>query len=163
MNLIVAVDQNWAIGRGGDQLCYIPADLKRFKALTMGHAVIAGRKTLAAFPGGRPLPGRRCLLLSHQEELNVPGAEVFSDVEALLKAAPEDAFVVGGESVYRQLLPACDTAYVTKIDAAFPADRFFPNLDALPDWEIVSEETPPACDGLSFRYVTYRRKAEKPL
>jgi dihydrofolate reductase len=158
MKLIVAVDRNWAIGREGDQLCYIPADLKRFQALTTGHTVILGRKTLATFPGGRPLKNRRNLILSRTPGFSPEGAQVFSGLEELLAAAEEDAFVIGGESVYRALLPRCDTAYVTKIDAAFPgADAFFPDLDADPDWQAAETGEPQTHEELSFRYVTYRR------
>ena len=107
MNMIVAVDRNWAIGKDGDQLVYIPADLKRFKALTMGHPVILGRKTLATFPGGRPLKGRRNLILSRNPAFAPEGAEVYPDAQALLAQAPEDAFVIGGASVYRDLLEQC--------------------------------------------------------
>ena len=157
MNLIAAVDQNWAIGKDGDQLCYIPADLKRFQALTTGHAVILGRKTLATFPGGRPLKNRRNLILSRNAAFAPEGAEVFSGVEDLLKAAPADAFVIGGESVYKALLPYCDKAYITKIDKAWPADAFFPDLDADPSWQVTEEGEPLEHEGLPFRYVTYER------
>ena len=158
MELIVAVDRNWAIGRGGDQLVYLPADLKRFKALTTGRTVILGRKTLATFPGGRPLKGRRNLILSRTPGFAPEGAEVFPDLGALLAAAPEDACVIGGESVYRALLPRCSRARVTKIDAAYPgADAFFPNLDGDPAWTVEAEEPPLEHEGLAFRYVTYRR------
>ena len=158
MNLIVAVDQNWAIGKDGDQLCYLKEDLKRFKELTLGHPVILGRKTLATFPGGRPLKGRRNLILSRDPNFRVEGGEVFPDLDSLLAAAPADSFVIGGGSVYRALLPYCDTAYVTKIDHAFPvADVWFPNLDAAPDWGAVQEEPPIEQDGLVYRYVTYKR------
>ena len=159
MNLIAAVDQNWGIGMGGDQLCYIPADLKRFQALTSGHTVILGRKTLATFPGGRPLKNRRNLILSRTPGFAPEGAEVFSSLEALLDAAPEDAFVIGGASVYRALLARCDTAYITKLARAWPADAFFPNLDEDPQWQVV--ETGPALEheGIGFCYVTYRRRA----
>ena len=108
MNMIAAVDQNWAIGKDGDQLVYIPEDLKRFKALTTGHPVILGRKTLATFPGGRPLKGRRNLILSQSAGFAPEGAEVFRDLSALLAAAPEDSFVIGGASVYAALLEKCD-------------------------------------------------------
>ncbi len=158
MNLIVAVDQNWAIGKDGDQLIYIPEDLKRFKALTTGHPVILGRKTLATFPGGRPLKGRENLILSATPGYQVEGAKVYPDLEALLADAPEDAFVIGGESVYRTLLPHCDTAYVTKIDAQFPADRYFPNLDEDGDWTISEQSDPLEHEGTAFHYVTYIRK-----
>ena len=159
MNLIAAVDRNWAIGKGGDQLCYIPADLKRFRALTTGHPVILGRKTLATFPGGRPLKGRRNLVLSRDPAFAPEGAEVFRDLDSLRAAAPADAFVIGGRSVYAALLDACHTAYITKIDAAWPeADAFFPDLDENPAWEAVEESGPQEDGGFSFRYVTYRRR-----
>ena len=158
MNLIVAVDKNWAIGRDGDQLVYISADLKRFKALTTGHTVILGRKTLATFPGRRPLKGRRNLILSRTPGFVPQGAEVFSDLDSLLAAAPEDAFVLGGASVYAALLDKCDAAYVTKIEASFPGpDCFFPNLDRLPQWRVTDEGPALEEQGLRFRYVTYRR------
>lgn len=157
MNLIVAVDQNWAIGKGGDQLVYIPADLKHFKELTLGHPVVLGRRTLATFPGGRPLKGRRNLILSATPGYQVEGAEVFPDLESLLAAAPGDSFVIGGESVYRALLPCCDTAYVTKIDAAFPADRYFPDLDDDPEWMVQGEGDVLEQNGLTFRYMKYTR------
>ena len=159
MNLIAAVDRNWAIGRGGDQLCYIPADLKRFRALTTGHPVILGRKTLATFPGGRPLKGRRNLVLSRDPAFSPEGAEVVRDLDSLRAAAPADAFVIGGGSVYAALLDACDTAYITKIDAAWPeADAFFPDLDKDPAWAVAEEGEPLEDGGFSFRYVIYRRQ-----
>lgn len=158
MNLIVAVDRNWAIGKEGDQLVYIPADLKRFKDLTMGHPVILGRKTLATFPGGRPLKGRRNLILSRNSDFAPEGGEVYPDLDSLLAQAPEDAFVIGGASVYRNLLDKCDTAYITKIDESYPADCWFPNLDEDPAWETAEESEPQEHEGLSFRYVTYKRK-----
>lgn len=158
MNAIVAVDENWGIGRGGDQLCYISADLRRFKALTTGHPVILGRKTLATFPGGRPLPGRRNLILSHDPNFIVEGAEVYHDLETLLAAAPEDSFVIGGGSVYRALLDRCGTVYVTKIMSTYEADTFFPNLDAAPAWQVAEREEPLEENGLKFQYFTYKRK-----
>ena len=105
MDLIVAVDQNWAIGKDGEQLLYLSQDLKRFKALTLGHAVILGRRTLSTFPGGRPLKGRRNLILSRNASFAPEGAEVFPDVDSLLKAAPADAFVIGGGSVVVHDIP----------------------------------------------------------
>ena len=135
MDLIVAVDQNWAIGKDGEQLLYLSQDLKRFKALTLGHAVILGRRTLSTFPGGRPLKGRRNLIL---------------------RMLPEGH----RESVYRALLDRCHTAYVTKILAQYPADRYFPDLDADPRWESVEESELLEENGVRFRYVTYRRRQE---
>ena len=163
MNAIVAVDKNWGIGKDGDQLVYIRADLKRFKELTTGHPVIYGRKTLATFPKGSPLKGRRNLLLSKTAD-GIPGAEVFHDIASLLIAAPDDSFVIGGESVYKALLPYCDKVFVTKIDASYDADSFFPNLDSQEGWT-VEEEGPDmeeaSEDGIPirFQYVSYRRKS----
>ena len=158
MNVIVAVDRNWAIGKDGDQLVYISEDLKHFKELTTGHPVILGRKTLATFPGGRPLKGRRNLVLSRNPGFAPEGAEVFRDLPSLLAAARSDAFVVGGASVYAALLDKCDTAYVTKISGRFPAaDCFFPDLDTLSEWRVAEEGPPLEEKGLTFRYVTYKR------
>lgn len=158
MNLIVAVDQNWAIGKDGDQLIYLSEDLKRFKSLTLGHPVILGRKTLATFPGGRPLKGRPNLILSTTPGYQVEGADVFPSLEKLLACAPKDSFVIGGESVYRALLPYCSTAYITKIHASFSADRFFPNLDQDPDWILQDSSEELEQDGVTFHYCTYTRK-----
>lgn len=157
MNLIVAVDQNWAIGKDGDQLVYLKEDLKRFRTLTSGHTVILGRKTLATFPGGRPLKNRRNLILSRNPQFQAEGAEVFSSVEELVKQADGDAFVIGGASVYEQLLPYCDTAYITKIHAGFPADTYFPNLDQSEEWKVTEESESLEQDGISYHYVTYSR------
>lgn len=157
MELIVAVDRNWAIGKDGDQLVYIPEDLKRFKRLTMGHPVILGRKTLATFPGGRPLKGRRNLILSRNPDFSAEGAEVYADASALLAQAPEDAFVIGGASVYNLLVDECDTAYVTQIDAEYPADTWFPNLNQKPEWVLAEEEGPFEFENITYRYLTYKR------
>ena len=158
MNVIAAVDQNWAIGRDGGQLVYLSEDLKRFKALTLGHPVILGRKTLATFPGGRPLKGRKNLILSRNPEFAPEGAEVFRNLDALRSAAGPDAFVVGGASVYEALLHWCNTAYITKLGRTFPgADCWFPNLDANSEWAVMEEGPELEEQGIPFRYVTYRR------
>ena len=158
MNLIAAVDRNWALGFQNQLLVRIPADLKRFKTLTMGHPVILGRKTLETFPGGRPLPGRRNLILSATPGYQVEGAEVFPSLDSLLERAPQDAFVIGGESVYRALLEQCQRAYITRIDASFPADCWLPNLERDPGWEI--EKQDPVCSygDITFQYITYQRR-----
>lgn len=157
MKLIAAADLNWGIGLEGRLQVRIPEDLARFKALTMGHPVILGRKTLETFPGGRPLPGRRNLILSGSPRFQPPGAEVYAAPEALLAAAPEDAFVIGGASVYKLLLPWCDTAYITRLETALPADCYMPNLDADARWRLAWAEPPRVHEGLTFRYMTYER------
>ena len=158
MDLIVLADEEWGIGKDGDQIVYIPGDLRYFRETTMGHAVILGRKTLSTFPGGRPLKGRRNLILSRDPSFAPEGAEVFRSLEELLAAAPDDAFVIGGASVYQALLDRCDTACITRIEAAFPsADCWFPNLDERPEWKIAEEGPVLEEKGVRFRYVTYER------
>lgn len=157
MKAIVLVDENWGIGNDGDQIVYIPGDLKYFREMTMGRPVILGRKTLATFPGGRPLKGRRNLILSRNPAFAPENAEVFPSLEALLASAPEDSFVIGGASVYDALLNYCDTAYVTKIHAAFPADCHFPNLDSIPGWSIAEEGPQQEEAGLQFHRTVYKK------
>lgn len=159
MNLIVAVDKNWAIGKNGDQLVYIPEDLKHFKELTFGHPVILGRKTLETLPGGRPLKGRRNLILSRSIDTTLVDAEIFPSLDALLAVDPKDAFVIGGASIYAALLDRCNTAYVTKINLEFQdADCFFPNLDEHPDWYITEVGQELEEHDIKFQYLTYERQ-----
>ena len=160
MNTIVIVDQNWAIGREGGLLFSLPGDMKRFRALTLGGTVILGRKTLDTFPGGRPLPQRRNLVVTRNPEFTREGAEVFPSTQAALDAAaeedPDKLWVIGGGSVYTALLRKCKRAYVTKVDAeADGADTFFPNLDKLPGWEVESVSEPVEENGLTYRFVDY--------
>ena len=157
MKAIVAVDEHWGIGKGGKLLCPLSADLRRFKTLTLGHPVILGRKTLSTFPGGRPLPGRRNLILSRDPAFQAAGAEIFSDREALLAAAPDDSIVIGGESIYKMLLDVCDTVWVTRIFRTFDADARFPDLDSDPAWTASASEPPLEENVVPFQYVTYLR------
>ena len=162
MELIVMVDAAWAIGRDGDQLCYIPPDLKRFQRRTAGHAVLVGRKTLATFPGGRPLKNRRNLILSRDPSFAPAGGEVYPTLEAALAAAPPDTYVIGGETVYRQALAHCDRAHVTKVHRAFPgADTFFPDLDRDPAWRLTDAEGPYVWGELAYTYCMYTRTGEE--
>lgn len=158
MKLIAAADRNWAIGKDGDQLVYLKEDLKRFRALTLGKCVILGRKTLEALPGGKPLPGRESIVLSRDLDFSAEGATVCPSIDEVLAAAPEDAVVIGGASVYKELLPYCDTAYITQIDGEYPADCWFPNLDELPEWQGGEQSEPLEQDGISYRYITYTKK-----
>ena len=159
MDLIVNVTENWGIGLGNRLLVSIPEDLKRFRSLTLGKTVVLGRKTLETFPGGRPLKGRTNYVLSAQPGLKIEGAEVFADEEVLLRALallPRDEIcVIGGESVYRLLLPYCDRALVTRTEQVLPADRFFPDLDALPEWRQETLGELRTENGIPFRYIDY--------
>ena len=159
MVAIVAVERNWGIGQKGQLLLRNPADMKRFKERTMGHPVILGRKTLESFPGGKPLPGRDNLVLSRTLEQVPEGVQLFRDVDSLLAAAPADSFVIGGGEVYRQLLPWCDEAQVTWVEADIEADTFFPDLDADPAWTLTESEGPyETPTGEAFWFRTYRRR-----
>lgn len=164
MDLVVNVAENWGIGKGGDQLVYISADLKRFRQLTTEKTVILGRKTLATFPGGRPLKNRTNLVLSGSVS-EIEGAEVFPDLPALmerLKAVePDSISVIGGASVYEALLPYCDTAYITKTFGDYEADTYFPNLDALKNWCITEESAQMEEQGIRFQYITYKNSTPK--
>lgn len=157
MQAIVAVSQSWGIGKGGDLLFRLPSDLRRFKSITTGHTVIMGRKTLDSLPGGKGLPHRRNLVLSRQSDFAPDRAEVIHSVEDILKTAEDDAFVIGGQQVYEQLLPYCARVYVTKVLADPEADAFFPDLDKLPEWKVASTGEMLTENGLSFQYVEYIR------
>ena len=157
MQAIVAVSQSWGIGKGGDLLFRLPSDLRRFKSITTGHTVIMGRKTLDSLPGGKGLPHRRNLVLSRQSDFAPDRAEVIHSVEDILKTAEDDAFVIGGQQVYEQLLPYCARVYVTKVLSDPEADAFFPDLDKLPEWKVASTGEMLTENGLSFQYVEYTR------
>ena len=157
MQAIVAVSQSWGIGKGGDLLFRLPSDLRRFKAMTTGHTVIMGRKTLDSLPGGKGLPHRRNLVLSRQSDFAPDRAEVIHSVEDILKTAEDDAFVIGGQQVYEQLLPYCARVYVTKVLSDPEAYAFFPDLDKLPGWKVASAGEMLTENGLSFQYVEYIR------
>ena len=165
MKCIVAVDSNWAIGKNNKLLVSIPADMRFFKEQTMGKVVIMGRATLESFPGGKPLKGRVNIVVTRDPNYYVPDAIIVHSVkEAAAAAYPaDDVFVIGGASIYRQFLPLCDTAYVTKIDYAYDADTYFPNLDDAPDWELLEESDEQTCYDLTYAFTTYNRIAEDPV
>ncbi len=155
MYAIVAVDEKWGIGRNNGLLFHLSADLKRFKALTSGHTVLMGRKTLESLPGGRGLPNRRNIVLTAQRDFAAERAEVVhSPAEAVL-TVDEDAWVIGGESVYRQFLPLCGRVYVTRIAADGGADAFFPALDSDPRWTLDKRSEDMEEGGLQFWYEEY--------
>ncbi len=158
MELIVAVYEDWGIGRDGTQPVALSADRKFFRETTRGATVIVGRKTLADFPGGKPLPGRRNMVLS-RSSLEIPGAEVFNSPEAAAKACQGDArvFVIGGGSVYRQMLPWCDRAYVTKVGAKPESDTFFPDLDADHQWGLARVLQEGQENGIPYRICLYQK------
>ena len=161
MNLIVAVDKNWAIGKEDKLLVSIPADMKMFRQETTGKVVILGRKTLATFTGGLPLKNRTNIILTGNRDFRAKDAVIVHSIEELLeeikKYPSEDVYCIGGESVYRQLLPYCDTAHVTKVDFAYEADRYFPNLDEMPEWKITARSEEQTYFDLEYEFVKYER------
>ena len=161
MNAIVIADRNWAIGRNNGLLFSLPGDMKRFRALTTGGTVILGRRTLDSFPGGRPLPKRRNIVITRDPAFCREGCEVVHSPEEALALAGDgdDVWLIGGGSIYAALLDRCRRACVTRVDTAAPeADVFFPDLDALPEWTVEHAGEPITENGLTYRFVDYIRR-----
>lgn len=161
MNLIVAVDKNWAIGCKNQLLVRIPNDHKMFRQMTTGKVVVLGRKTLETFPQGMPLANRTNIILSKSKDYKVKDAVVVHSIEELLeevkKYNSEDVFIIGGSSIYEQMLPYCDTAHITKIDHAYEADSYFPNLDEDADWEVTADSEEQTYFDIAYEFVRYER------
>ena len=161
MNLIVAVDKNWAIGNKNELLIRIPKDQRFFKDSTFGKTVVMGRKTFESFPNGLPLKGRLNIILTNDINYQVCNAVVLNCLDDLYdelkKYETKDIYVIGGESIYKQLLDKCDTAYVTKIYSNFEADSFFPNLDNNTKWEIIYESEKETYSNIEYNFCTYNR------
>ncbi|HOO79437.1 MAG TPA: dihydrofolate reductase [Lachnospiraceae bacterium] len=162
MNIIVAVDKNWAIGYQNKLLVSIPKDHKVFREETTGKVVVLGRKTLETFPQGQPLKNRTNIIVSRDPSFRVKDAIVVRSIEELLDKLKEypsdDVYIIGGESIYRQMLPYCDTAHVTQIDHVFDADTYFPNLDEDKEWKITDTSEEETYFDLEYRFVKYSKK-----
>ncbi len=162
MNMIVAVDKNWAIGNKGSLLVSIPGDHKMFRKETLHKVIVYGRKTLETFPMAHPLDQRTNIILSRNPKLEVRGAQVIHSVEDLLEELKQydsdEVYIIGGESIYRQMLPYVDTVHVTQIDYAYEADAYFPNLDEDPEWEITAEGDEQTYFDIPYTFVRYSRK-----
>lgn len=162
MNLIVAVDQNWAIGHKGGLLVSIPEDMKFFRTETSGKVVVMGRKTLESFPNGLPLKNRTNLVLTRNPNYRVKDAKFFSSVEEVLEELKQydsqDIYIIGGDTIYKQFLPYCDVAHVTRIDHAYEADAWFPNLEEDPEWELTGQSEEKTYFNLEFTFCRYERK-----
>lgn len=162
MNIIVAVDQNWAIGCDNKLLVSIPSDMKFFRTTTTGKVVVMGRKTLESFPGGLPLKNRTNIVLTSNPDYKVKDAIICHTIQEVLEKVKEydseDVYVIGGDSIYRQMLPYCDVAHITKIFHAYEADSWFSNLDEDPEWEITADSDEQTYFDLEFQFVKYERK-----
>ncbi len=161
MNIIAAVDRNWAIGKNGRLLVSIPADKQMFREETVGKVVIMGRKTLESLPGGQPLHKRTNLVLSRNPRFSLKGAVVCRSVEEVLEKVrdvpPEDVFVMGGADIYREFLPYCDTAHITYIDYSYHADTYMRNLDRDPEWRMDLESDEFTYFNLCYTFRRYVR------
>lgn len=161
MNLIVGVDSNWAIGNKNQLLVSIPNDMKHFREETTGKVVVLGRKTLATFPQGMPLKNRTNIILTSDKNFQVKDAVVVHSIEELLeelkKYNEEDIYIIGGESVYRQMLPYCKVAHVTKNDQSYEADTFFPNLDEDEEWQLVADSEEQTYFDIAYQFLKYER------
>ena len=162
MNVIVAVDKNWGIGKDNKLLVSIPSDMKFFREETMNKVVVMGRKTLESFPNGLPLKRRTNIVLTKDRNYKVKDAILVHSVEELMeelkKYDSEDIYVIGGDSIYRQLLPYCDVAHVTKIDYAYEADSYVPNLDEMSDWTVERTSEELTYFDLEYMFVKYVRQ-----
>lgn len=157
MDAIVAVYADWGIGSGGTQPVALHADRRRFREVTDGAAVIVGRRTLADLPGGRPLKGRKNIVLTRQD-ISIDGAVVaHSPAQAVRAAGNAQCFVIGGASVYRDMLPYLDRVFVTKLEITPVSDSFFPNLDRDGHWRCADEGTPLEEGGVRYRFCVYER------
>ena len=159
MELIVAVYDDWGIGRDGTQPVALAVDRKFFRETTRGAMVIVGRRTIADFPGQKPLPGRVNVALTRQN-IEIPGFTVVSSTEEAVELAKtaERAMVIGGGSIYKQMLPYCDTAYITKVHCTIDSDTYFPNLDENPDWALTEVLQSGEENGISYEMCLYRRR-----
>jgi dihydrofolate reductase len=152
---VVAHSRNRVIGRDGDLPWHLPADLRRFRELTSGHAVVMGRRTYESLPDRfRPLPNRRNLVLSRDPSFRAECAEIFGDLASALAACGGDCFVIGGGATYAEALSVADRVYATEIDAEVEGDTFFPELAG---WRQVEASPPETDNGHSFSFVTYER------
>ena len=162
MKAILAADKNWGIGYNNRLLVSIPSDMKFFRQTTTGKVVVMGRKTLESFPNGMPLKNRTNIVLTGNQNYQVKDAVIVHSedelMEELKKYNTDDIYVIGGESVYHMMLPYCDTVYVTKIDRAFQADTFLPNLDEMDEWEMTEESEEQTCFDLEFCFTKYERR-----
>lgn len=162
MKAIVAVDENWGIGKENGLLAHLPGDLKFFKEKTLGQTIFMGRNTLESLPGGKPLPDRTTIVLSSDKSYTRDDCIVIRSLGDMFVALEydtnEELFCCGGAFVYHQCLQYFDTVYVTKMHQRFEADAFFPDLDANDDFEIVSESDVQEENGIRYTWVEYRRK-----
>ncbi len=164
MIAIAAVDENWAIGYKGRLLYSIPDDMRFFRETTKGNTVVMGRKTLESFPGRKPLVNRTNIVLTRDTGYDACGAIVVHSKEELfekIKDVPGDeVFVIGGASVYKELLGNCDRCLITKMYSSFEADAYYPCLDEMNEWTVTERSGVKKYEDLEYEFVTYERVRE---
>lgn len=160
MNLIVAVDEKWGIGKNGDLLFSIPEDMKFFRTTTAGKVVVMGRATLESLPNNMPLKNRVNLVLSRNTHLNTNGAVLCNDMDSLFDKLSEynkeDIYIIGGADIYNALLKYCDMAYVTRVQKTADADRYITNIESLDNWSVVKQSDIKEHEDTKFTFVTYK-------
>lgn len=156
MDAIVAVYSDWGIGADGTQPVVLRADRQRFVELTRGRTVIVGRRTLADFPGGRPLKGRRNIIITRQD-IAVAGAETAHGVQEAVRLCGGDAIILGGQSVFREFMPLTDRVFVTKIMCCPQSDSYFENLDESPEWRVADQGEALREGDIEYRFMCYER------
>ena len=163
MNLIVAADKKWGIGKDGGLLAHLPTDMKFFRETTTGKVVVMGRKTLESMPGGKGLPKRTNIVLTGNPDFEAEGCTVVHSEDELFaelaKYDADDVFLIGGAVLYNAYYKHCDMLYITKMDADLDADTFIVNIDEDPDFELISESETISENGVSFKFTTYTRVA----
>lgn len=168
MKAILHCDKKWGIGKGNDLMFRLPADMKFFRATTLGKVVVMGSNTLLSFPDGKPLKNRTNIVLWPDGDRACAAADGFTLVESLdglfaelKKYASDDVYVIGGAMMYRTLLPYCSEVLLTKVDADGGAEAFFPDLDALPEWTLAEQSAPADDNGYTITFCTYKNKEVK--
>lgn len=162
MNIIVCVDANWGIGYKNELLVRIPSDQKFFRETTTGKVVVMGRKTLDSFPQGKPLKNRTNIVITSNKELEKRDEEIYVNsveecLELLKNYNDDDIYIIGGASIYKQFLPYCSKALVTRVDREFSADTYFPDLDKDPEWKITKESDEQTYFDNTFEFLVYER------
>ena len=162
MNIIVCVDANWGIGYKNELLVRIPSDQKFFRETTTGKVVVMGRKTLDSFPQGKPLKNRTNIVITSNKELEKRDEEIYVNsveecLELLKNYNDDDIYIIGGASIYKQFLPYCSKALVTRADREFSADTYFPDLDKDPEWKITKESDEQTYFDNTFEFLVYER------
>ncbi len=163
MNIIVAVDKNWGIGKDGKLLTHLSGDMQFFKKTTSGNIVIMGRKTLESLPNSKPLPNRRNVVITRNKTYSDDNIETMRNIEEVLEfsaandLSEQEIFIIGGAQIYEVFLPYCDICYVTKIHEAFDADVYFPNIDKDDSFELIDESEQIEENGYNYTFCIYKR------